>query len=151
MIIFKEKHKLPKFILIIYMIQYVVLTLYYLNQDVMPVHYHFPAIIIGVLLFICRSKLILNDNGILTNSFFYFFKRKYDLKTTDSCKFNSISALGDFGGWGIRYSKNYGWSYIFSSDDIVTFCFKNKKKVTFSIQNIAKLKTALTNSDIYFE
>ncbi|MCS3553158.1 MULTISPECIES: hypothetical protein [unclassified Sphingobacterium] len=151
MIIFKEKHKLPKFILIIYMIQYVVLTLYYLKMDVMPVYYHFPAIIIGVLLFICRCKLILNDNGILTNSFFYLFKRKYDLKNTDSCKFDSISALGDFGGWGIRYSKKYGWSYIFSSDDIVTFCFENKKKVTFSIQNIAKLKTALTNLDIYFE
>lgn len=120
-------------------------------MGLMPLHYHFPAIIIGFLLFGCRSKLILNDDGILTNSFFYFFKRKYDLKNTDSCKFANISALGNFGGWGIRYSKNYGWSYIFSSDNIVTFCFENKKKVTFSIQNITKLKTALTNLDIYFE
>lgn len=120
-------------------------------MDVMPLYYHIPAIIIGFLLFGRRSKLILNDNGILTNSFFYFFNKKYDLKNTDSCKFGSISALGDFGGWGIRYSKKYGWSYIFNSDNIVTFYFKDKKKVTFSIQNIAKLKTAFTNLDIYFE
>lgn len=151
MIIFEEKHRLPKFILIIYSIQYVVLTLYDLNQGLMPAYYHIPTIIIGFLLFGCRSKLILNDDGILTNSFFYFFKRKYDLKEIDSCKFANISALGNFGGWGIRYSKKYGWSYIFNSDDIVTFYFKNKKKVTFSIQNIAELKTALTNLDICFK
>lgn len=151
MIIFEEKHRLPKFILIIYIIQYVVLTIYYLKMDVMSLYYHIPAIIIGILLFICRSKLILNDDVILTNSFFYFFNRKYDLKKIDSCKFDSISALGYFGGWGIRYSKKYGWSYIFSSNYIVTFCFENKKKVTFSIQNIAKLKTALTNLDICFK
>jgi len=98
MIIFEEKHRLPKFILIIYSIQYVVLTLYDLNQGLMPAYYYIPTIIIGFLLFGCRSKLILNDDGILTNSFFYFFKRKYDLKNTDSCKFANISALGDFGG-----------------------------------------------------
>lgn len=107
MIIFEEKHRLPKFILIIYIIQYVVLTIYYLKMDVMSLYYHIPAIIIGILLFICRSKLILNDDVILTNSFFYFFNRKYDLKKIDSCKFDSISALGYFGGWGIRYSKKY--------------------------------------------
>ena len=91
MIIFEEKHKLSKFIIIIYSFNYVLLSLYYLNMDVMPVYYHIPAIIIGFLLFVCRSKLILNDDGILTNSFFYFFKRKYDLKNTESCKFSSIS------------------------------------------------------------
>lgn len=151
MIIFQEKNRFPKFILIIYIIQYVVLTLYYLNQGLMPAYYHIPTIIIGFLLFGCRSKLILNDDGILINSFFSFFNKKYDLKKIDSCKFANMSALGDFGGWGIRYSKKYGWSYIFNSDDIVTFCFENKKKVTFSIQNIAELKTALTNLDIYYE
>lgn len=122
------------------------MTIYYLKIDVMTLYYHIPAIIIGFLLFGCRSKLILNDDGILTNSFFYFFNRKYDLKNTDSCKFSSISGLGDFGGWGIRYNKKYGWSYIFNSDDIVTFYFKSKKKVTFSIQNIGKLKTVLTKN-----
>ncbi len=150
MIIFQEKYKFPMFILIIYVVQYVLVTLYYLRQDQMLLLYHIPAIIVGVLLFAFNAKLSVTDNGVLTYSFFYFFNKVYDLKTVKSCKFNKISALSDFMGWGIRYRKEYGWSYIFNSQNIMTI-YSDDKRRTFSVVDISGLKTVLTKLEVYFE
>lgn len=150
MIIFQEKYKFPAFILIIYAVQYVMVTLYYLRYGQILLLYHIPAIILGVLLFAFNAEISVTENSVLTYSFFYFFCEVYDLKKVESCKFNEITAMNDFMGWGIRYSRKYGWSYIFSSDSILTVYSKDIRK-TFSVVNVSGLKTAFTKLGIYFE
>lgn len=46
-----------------------------------------------------------------------------------------ISAISDFLGWGIRFSKKFGWSYITNSEYGLFIRKNNGKKITLSIKN----------------
>ena len=59
-----------------------------------------------------------------------------------------LSALSDFLGWGIRYSKKYGWGYITNSEDGLFIDKPNGKKITISVKDKDALESFLTINEI---
>lgn len=53
------------------------------------------------------------------------------------------SALGEFGGWGLRYGFGLGWGYIAGSDCGLQLVYKSGKKRFISTQKFDELKTYL--------
>ena len=85
-------------------------------------------------MFFAKFNLEINESGI-NYSLFPFVKKRIEWNEINAYEINKISALGDFLGWGIRFSKKYGLSYIFNSDYGLTIVKQNGKKMTFSIKN----------------
>lgn len=59
-----------------------------------------------------------------------------------------LSALSDFLGWGIRYSKKYGWGYITDSEYGLFIEKQNGKKVTISVKDKDTLESFLMENKL---
>ena len=62
-----------------------------------------------------------------------------------------IDALSDFLGWGLRYSKKYGWGYILGNDYAIFVTLKNNKKYTFTIKDKDLIIAFLEKNNISFK
>ena len=62
-----------------------------------------------------------------------------------------INARSDFFGWGSRYSRKYGWAYIFNSNDAILLTLKkSNKKITITIKDKAEILKYLNDNKIPF-
>lgn len=81
---------------------------------------------------------------------FHINYKKIDWKDLDVIHFSNISALSDLLGWGLRYSKKFGWAYIFNSDDVILLQLKNGKKIAITIKNKSEIIEFLRANKISF-
>ena len=51
----------------------------------------------------------------------------------ESAKIVQVSALSDFFGWGIRWSRKYGWSYVFADGKMLSIKTKSGLKRSFTL------------------
>ena len=68
------------------------------------------------------------------------FARWEDLK---EIYLREYSALGEFGGWGLRYGFGLGWGYVAGGDCGVQLVYKSGKKRFISTQRFRELKAYL--------
>lgn len=68
------------------------------------------------------------------------FARWEDLKEV---YIREYSALGEWGGWGLRYAFGRGWGYVAGGDWGVQLVYKNGKKRFISTKQLSELKAAL--------
>lgn len=68
------------------------------------------------------------------------FARWEDLK---EIYLREYSALGEYGGWGLRYGFGLGWGYVAGGDWGVQLVYKSGKKRFISTQNFKALKSYL--------
>jgi hypothetical protein len=53
----------------------------------------------------------------------------------DTIQIKNADALSNFFGWGVRYSKDYGWAYITNCEYAIYLTKKNKKRLVISIKD----------------
>ncbi len=145
---FTEATGLPKFILAIFIIQFVVFLIYSLNkpEDKSLIYFSVGILIIGIFLTLTRLKIEI-DEKMVSYKFSPFSSRKINWSDIDTFEIISLSAIGDFLGWGIRYSKKYGWGYITESNSAIFITKKNGKKVTLSIKDKEGLSNYLRTNN----
>jgi hypothetical protein len=61
----------------------------------------------------------------------------------EEIKLREYSALGEFGGWGLRYGFGLGWGYVAGGDWGMQLVYKSGKKRFVSTQRFAELKAYL--------
>ena len=132
---FKETSGFPNFIIIIFLVQFIFFLVYTLkNQENKSLAYFSIGIfLLGVLMLLVRLKVRITKQDI-HYGITPFFRKKVQLKEVKSIQLIEIS-VSDFGGWGIRYSKKYGWGYITSFNYGLFIEKNNAKKLVFSIKN----------------
>ena len=141
--LFLEKVKFPRILIILFWIQLVFFILYYLNKkDNSLLIFIIGLLIMGLFFSFSYTKIEISESCI---KYGLIPLPKNKIKWNDVQKYEivKISALSDFLGWGIRYSKKFGWSYIMKGDYAICFTLKSGKKKTISIENEKKLKTFL--------
>lgn len=144
-----ETFNFPKFLSVLFIIQFVFFIIYSMNnkEDSSLLWFSVVILLIGLFLILAKFNLKISKNGI-NYSIFPFVNKGIKWKDVKNYEINKISALNDFAGWGIRYSKKYGWGYIFNSNYALTILTEDRKKVTFSIQHqdIEEIKNILTQN-----
>ncbi|WP_143736414.1 hypothetical protein [Moheibacter sediminis] len=78
-------------------------------------------------------KVEFNKNEI-HYTLFPFVNKKLAWNEIDKYEIVKISPLGDFMGWGFRYSSKYGWSYILDTKYAIAIQKKNGKKLALSVK-----------------
>jgi hypothetical protein len=132
----KETFKFPKILAILFVVQFAFFIIYFLNneEDRTLLLFSIVIFVIGVILAFAKFHLYIGNNGI-SYSLFPFTSKVIQWKDVKNCEINKISALDDFSGWGIRYSKKYGWGYIFDSSYALSVFNTNGRRITFSIKD----------------
>ena len=143
---YKETTGLPNFILILFVIQFLFFVIYTINnrEDKSLIYYSIGTLILGALLFFIKLTIKIN-NQYFEYKMIPFVNRKILFKDIKAIKVIKISAISDYLGWGIRYSKKYGWGYITKSDFAIFIEKNNGKKLTFSIKDKDRLNQFLKN------
>lgn len=133
---FHEASRFPRFILIILIFQFIVMTLIMNKEgsfDMAVVYITVPLILLFTF---SVFKLKLNKNNLEYSFFpFTFQPKKIVWDDIQQIQFIKADPLFDFGGWGIRLSKKYGVAYIMGNNDILFLTLKNGKKRSFSIKD----------------
>ena len=110
-------------------------------------NYIYPIIIL-LLVSLIRLRVSINTNE-LRYSVFPFVRKKVPLSEIQSFEIKKLNALGDFLGWGIRYSTQLGWAYIFFTKEALYLTKNSGKKLVLSIRNkeqfYSVLETAKTD------
>lgn len=129
----------PKALSIIFIFQFIVIAIIAVSQKDFSFIYWavFLILPLGILLFFGYLKVRLDDEGI-QYSMPPFVKRKLKWSEIEKYEIVKISPLGDFLGWGIRYSSEFGWSYILDTDYAIAIQKKNGKKIALSIDDKEK-------------
>ena len=71
---------------------------------------------------------------------FHLRKRQYAWHELKGLQLIEISALGDFGGWGLRYSGAHGWGYIMGGQWGLKFTTPEGQKLVISIRKDEALR-----------
>ncbi len=141
---YKEQTRIPKFILVFFIIQFV-FFLFYIEKDNYKLYYIIGVSLIGILLYISKLTLKLSKRGIQYH-FFPFFVNDIKWSEVCECDIIKIDPISDFLGWGVKYSKKYGKGYIMgNSNYAILIKTKKGKKVTISIQDKELIKEAVSN------
>lgn len=146
---FNEKTGMPKFILVIFIVQFIVFLLYSFNnkEDKSLIYFSIGILLIGIFLAFTKLVLKINKNSIIYK-FTPFTSNKMSWEDVKKIELVKLSALSDFLGWGIRYSKKYGWGYITDSEYGLFIEKQNGKKVTISVKDKDTLESFLTENKL---
>ncbi|PUU70167.1 hypothetical protein DBB36_10080 [Flavobacterium sp. WLB] len=132
----KEISKLPSFIFVLFGIQLIVFLCLIIKREKSDWEIFYVLLPVTMIFTFLKMTFIINAELLqykLTP--FHFSYKKIMWKDVEAIKISKIDALSDFLGWGVRYSRKYGWSYIFNSNDIIFLKLKSGKKITFTIKN----------------
>lgn len=142
-----ETSRMPKFILIIFCVQLLVVFLLYKEEiDITFLCILTPIIL---LLWLLRLKIHLHPEYLEYQFFpFHFKKKRIYWNEVATVQIVKIDPITDFGGWGLRYSKKHGISYVLGNDYGLFMVLKNKKRRTFSIKNKENIKSFLDKNNI---
>jgi len=146
---YKEQKGIPKFILIVFIVQFLVfLGFYFKNkEDKSLIYFIIGIIIIGIILAFSKLTLEISKDKIQYR-FSPFPTRTINWSEIDTYSIIKLSALSDFLGWGVRYSKKYGKGYIINTDYALFFKTKKGKKIIISIQNKEFLEKYIANNQL---
>ena len=141
--IFLKKVKFPKIIIFIFWIQFIFFGAYFYNKmEASLLIFFIGLILLGVFLSSSYTKLKITESHI---EYGLIPLKKNIIKWNNVQKYEilKISALSDFLGWGIRYSKKFGWCYIMRGDYVLCLTLYSGKKRTISIVNKEELERFL--------
>lgn len=147
---YKERKGISKLVLFVFFIQFLgFLGFYFKNKDDdgSLIFFSIGIVLIGVVLAFTRLSLMLSKDEIRYR-FSPFPLRFIKWNEIETLKIVKISALSDFFGWGIRYSKRFGKGYIIESDYALFITKKDGNKITISIQNKEKVNQFLNENNI---
>ncbi|BFO65463.1 hypothetical protein NK356_19285 [Chryseobacterium sp. S0630] len=131
--------KFPILLRFLSIVQFIVVLTICLKGDESRNTIYFISILsLIVILILLFSKLkIIVDLDFIRYSFFPFIPF-YKILNKKDIKNAYIGNLIDFYstiGWGIRYSRKYGWGYILDSEKVIYIELYSGKKVLLSIKN----------------
>ena len=144
--LFTERTKLPNFILILFWLSFLLFLGYSWKKNDYSLPIFAVIVVTGLFLHFLTFKLKISNSSI-EYSMAPFIHKKINRSAVKSYEFIKISALGDFGGWGIRYSGKYGWGYIMGDNDAVIFKYDNGKRVTFSVNDRNAMELFLSENN----
>ncbi len=149
--IIRENSKLPTFIFILYAVQLVIVSFYLLQKEPSLSSWYkiAPIIILGIVLMLFRLKVEFTSTG-LKYSFFPFILLPKTIQWSDinTIQIKKADALSNFFGWGVRYSKDYGWGYITNCEYAIYVTKKDKKRLVISIKNKEEVVDFLAKNNI---
>lgn len=140
---YQEILKIPKAIKILYILQYIMVSL----MTKFAFGLNIVLLLVGVLIFFYEIRLRITEH-LLQYSISHIFKKTYALNEISNIQINKVSALTDFGGWGIRYNRKYGWGFISNAEYLIRLELKNKKVISFSISDREALVNTLNSIPI---
>lgn len=141
---FKEITRFPNFIIVLFLVQFIFFIIYTLNnkEDKSLIYFSIGILFLGIIMYLIRLNIKITKKEVLYQMT-PFIRKKIQIKDIKELQIIKISALTDFSGWGIRYSKKYGWGYITNTDYGLFIEKNNGKKLTFSIKNKDELNEYL--------
>lgn len=103
-------------------------------------------ILVTLLLFYTRLTTQIKKDGIYLKFFpFQWSYKHYSWDMIDKCYVRTYSPLGEYGGWGIRYSMSgQGMAYNVSGNKGLQLELNNGKKILIGTDNPTELEAALT-------
>ena len=147
----KETSKMPSFILILFGIQLIVFLFLFIKSKNSDLEIFYILLPVTLILSLSKMTVILNTKVFKYKLFpLHLNYKAFEWKEIKQIQISKIDALSDFAGWGLRYSKKYGWGYIFSSNDVILLTFKNDKKITITIKDKTEIINFLTEHKIPF-
>ncbi|MBU0695273.1 MAG: hypothetical protein KKE39_01925 [Bacteroidetes bacterium] len=97
-----------------------------------------------------KIKLTIDKSGIIISLFsLKFIKYKWD--NIEKVFIRNYDTIGEFGGWGVRYSFSNGLAFIISGNKGLQIVLKTNKKVLISTQLPEKLQSFLDTLQINTE
>ncbi|MDO4729150.1 MAG: hypothetical protein Q4B43_09140 [Bacteroidota bacterium] len=142
-----EVSRMPKFILIILCVQ--LLVVLFLYKEVIDITFFCILTPIILLLLLLRLKIHLHPEYLEYQFFpFHFKKKRIYWNEVATVQIVKIDPITDFWGWGLRYSKKYGISYVLGNDHGLFVVLKNEKRRTFTIKNKESIKSFLDKNNI---
>lgn len=144
---FTEKTKLPGFIFILFWLQFLVFLAYSFKQNEYSVPLITFIIVLGLLLHLIVFKIKVSDAYIMY-SIAPFVNKKIEWKNVAGYEVIKISAINDFGGWGIRHSSKYGLGYILGGDYAIALKGHKGGKVTLSVKDRKGLESFLSENNL---
>lgn len=128
--------KFSSSLLILVFIQLIVVVAYLYNKKEDDIVLYSISFLLVLFALITTLRLEIDNNHFKYQLFPFHIKKKViDLNLIEEIKIINVDALGDFLGWGIRYSSKYGKAYILNSEYGLFLKLKNGKKITFSLSN----------------
>lgn len=148
----KETSRLPGFILILFAIQLIVFLFLFIKNKKSDLEIFYVLVPISLILIFLKMSIVVGSTSFKYKLFpFHFNYKKIDWNDINEVHISKISALSDFLGWGLRYSRKFGWAYIFNSDDVILFQLKNGKKMAVTIKDKNAIIRFLTENQISFK
>ncbi len=146
-----EVTKTPRFILVLFFIQLFVFIFFLNKENKMDLEIFYILIPVTLLLTLSFLKVVFKKDNLEYQLFPIHIKpQKAYWNEMENIKIVKIDAISDFLGWGLRYSRKYGWGYILGNDNAVFITFKNGKKITFTIKNKENIISFLKDNNIPF-
>lgn len=147
----KEISKMPAFLLIMFFIQLIVFFYYFIKIKSQDLEIFYILIPVTLLLVFVKMTIVLNSRSFKYKLFPIHFKfKEIEWNEISHVQISKINALSDFFGWGLRYSRKYGWGYIFNSNDAILLTLKNDKKITITVKDRTEIIKFLTENKIPF-
>ncbi len=146
MILYKETSRLPKFISIVFIIQFLLFLMYYITQskETSLLYLSIGILLISLLLLGLKLVIIINQSAI-NYSISGILNRSIEWSEIESYEIKKVDAFQDFMGWGIRYGKTHGWGFIFNTKDALKIKKRNGKTITLSVQDPTKIENLIAN------
>lgn len=137
--IFKENTHLPALMFIFYVASIVMIGTY-LWEQAMPCAESCliiaSLVLLGLFLASVRLTVLLNPTALQYRMRpFHWKKKQIPWDSIKTIKIKKVTALTDFGGWGVRYTRKYGWAYMTGSDYAIYIVKKNDKKLALAIKD----------------
>jgi hypothetical protein len=147
----KEVSKMPNFILILFAIQLIVFLFLFIKSKSSGLEIFYILLPVTLILSLSKMTLILNTKTFKYKLFpIHFGYKVIEWSQIKQIQISKVNALTDFSGWGFRYSRKYGWGYIFKGNDAVLITFNNDKKIVITIKDKEAITKFLTNNQIPF-
>ena len=147
----KEMSKLPSFILVLFGIQLIVFFCIAIKAKKLDLEILYVLLPVAIILVFFKMTVIIDAKFFKYKLFpFHFIYKEIEWKDVEFVRIAKIDAFSDFLGWGLRYSKKYGWAYIFNSSDVILLTLNNGKKLAITIKDKVGIMEFLNDNKIAF-
>lgn len=144
---YQESSKFPSFIPLIFFFQFILFFFYFeknKHKDNSLLFFLLGILFIGIILLFTRLKLVIDHKYIK----YKFSLLPYNKISWDDVSEIRIEELKNSSGWGIKYSKEYGWAYLSDSKFILRIIKKSGKKNSISVVDKEKLDLFLIKNNL---
>ena len=108
------------------------------------------SFVCGIVFYVCRLRLnFTNDHLKYQFIPFNFTPKRIRWDEVETLEIKKARPLRNFLGWGVRYSKKYGWGYITNATYALFITSKNKK-IVISVKDRDSVLNFLKQNNIPF-